>query len=247
MKSDSQKGVAIVTGGGIRVGAAISRALGDLGFHVVVNFHESEGPAGATVAAIEAAGGTAVAHRADITDSSECDALIDAANAHGPVRLLVNNAAMFEPQAFLDDDDAIWHRHLALNLEAPYRLSQRVGRLMWAAGEGRIVNISATVGIERKGDYVAYCVAKRGLDELTRAAAVALAPRVQVNGIAPGAIVFPDGTGEAERKRVLSRIPMGTVGAATDVAAAVCFFAEAPAYVTGTVLPVDGGVSASDC
>ena len=246
MTSDSRNGVAIVTGGGVRVGAAISRAVAELGHHVVVNFNTSEAPAAETVAAIEAAGGSASSQRADITDPTQCDALIEAAASYGSIRLLVNNAAIFEAQHFLDSDDEIWHRHLALNLEAPYRLTQRVGRRMWAAGEGRIVNISATVGIERKGDYVAYCVAKRGLDELTRAAAVALAPRVQVNGIAPGAIVFPEGTSEHEQERVLGRIPMGTVGDAADVAAAVCFFAEAPAYVTGTVLPVDGGVSASD-
>ncbi len=114
---------------------------------------------------------------------------------------------------------------------------------MWEQGRGRIINICGTVGIEPRGDYVPYCVSKTGLDTLTRACAEALAPRVQVNGIAPGAILFPEGTSEEEQARVLARVPAGKIGDPTDVAAAVSFFAGAPDYVTGTILPVDGGVS----
>jgi len=246
LATDSDKGVALVTGGAVRVGRAISEALAATGYHVALNYFESEDDAAEVVDTIHAAAGEATALRADVTDGDACRELVERAAALGPVRVLVNNAALFEKRAFLDLDDAIWQRHLSLNLEAPYRLSLLVGRRMWEAGSGRIVNICGTVGIEPRGDYGPYCVAKRGLDELTRCCAEALAPRVQVNGIAPGAILFPLGTDAAERRRILGRVPAGRTGSPEDIAAVVCFLVTAPDYVTGTVLPVDGGVSVHD-
>lgn len=241
--TDSEKGVALVTGGAVRVGRAISEALATMGYHVVVNYLDSESAATEVVDTIRAAGGTATALRADVTDGDACRELVEHSSELGPVNVLVNNAALFERRAFLDLDDDIWQRHLRLNLEAPYRLSLLVGRKMWEGGRGRIVNICGTVGIEPRGDYGPYCVAKRGLDELTRCCAEALAPRVQVNGIAPGAILFPRGTDAAEQQRILGRVPAGRVGSPEDIAAVVCFLVAAPDYVTGTVLPVDGGAS----
>jgi len=246
MAIDSEKGVALVTGGAVRVGRAISQALAATGYHVVVNYYESVSAAAEVVETIQEAGGSATAVRADVTDADDCRDLVECAGEIGPVSLLVNNAALFERRAFLDLDDDIWRRHLRLNLEAPFRLSLIVGREMWNAGRGRIVNICGTVGIEPRGDYGPYCVAKRGLDELTRCCAEALAPRVQVNGIAPGAILFPQGTDAVEQQRILARVPAGRRGSPEDIAAVVCFLATAPDYVTGTVLPVDGGVSVHD-
>jgi len=244
--TDAERGVALVTGGAVRVGRAISEALAAIGYHVVVNYHESESAAAEVVDTIRAAGGMATACRADVTDGDACRELVERSDELGQVSILVNNAALFERRAFLDLDDDIWQRHLRLNLEAPYRLSLLAGRTMWDAGRGRIVNICGTVGIEPRGDYGPYCVAKRGLDELTRCCAEALAPRVQVNGIAPGAILFPQETDAAEQQRILSRVPAGRTGFPEDIAAVVCFLATAPDYVTGTVLPVDGGVSVHD-
>ncbi len=244
--TDREKGVALVTGGAVRVGRAISEALAAMGYHVAVNYLESEGAAAEVVGNIRAAGGQASAVGADVTDADACRELVDRIGQIGPVSVLVNNAAVFERRPFLELDDDIWQRHLRLNLEAPYRLSLLVGRSMWEAGRGRIINICGTVGIEPRGEYGPYCVAKRGLDELTRCCAEALAPRVQVNGIAPGAILFPHGTGADEQRRILGRVPAGRTGSPQDIAAVVCFLATAPEYVTGTVLPVDGGVSVHD-
>jgi NAD(P)-dependent dehydrogenase (short-subunit alcohol dehydrogenase family) len=243
LPTDSERGVALVTGGAVRVGRAISEALAAAGYHVAVNYLESESAATEVVETIRAAGGIATAFRADVTDGDACRDLVERSSGLGPISVLVNNAALFERRAFLDLDDDIWQRHMRLNLEAPYRLSLLVGRRMWEAGSGRIVNICGTVGIEPRGEYGPYCVAKRGLDELTRCCAEALAPRVQVNGIAPGAILFPRGTDAAEQRRILGRVPAGRVGSPEDIAAVVRFLISAPDYVTGTVLPVDGGVS----
>ena len=235
--------IALVTGGAVRVGRAISQALANDGYHVVVNYHRSAADAESLVEEIAAAGGSATAVQADVTEADACTRLVEESAARGALAVLVNNAAIFERRAFLELDDQSWERHLRLNLEAPYRLSLLAGRRMWEQGRGRIINICGTVGIEPRGDYVPYCVSKNGLDTLTRGCAEALAPRVQVNGIAPGAILFPEGTLEDEQARVLARVPAGRIGAPSDVAAAVSFFAAAPEYVTGTILPVDGGAS----
>jgi NAD(P)-dependent dehydrogenase (short-subunit alcohol dehydrogenase family) len=226
------------------LGRAISARLARDGYAVAVNYCRSSEAADALVAELERAGCRVEAVRADITDPEEAERLVARAeDSLGPIDLLVNNAAVFERRGFLDLDEEDWSRHLRLNLDAPYRLMRRVGAAMWERGRGRIVNICGTVGIQPPGDYAPYCVSKAGLDVLTRCAAEALAPRVQVNGVAPGAILFPEGTSEQERREVLSRVPAGRTGEPADVAAAVAFFAAAPDYVTGTILPVDGGAS----
>jgi NAD(P)-dependent dehydrogenase (short-subunit alcohol dehydrogenase family) len=243
VQDTAKRDTALVTGGAVRVGRAISRALADDGYHVVVNYNRSVAAAESIVEEISASGGVATPVQADVTQADACAGLVETCVGLGPLAVLVNNAAMFERRTFLELDEGSWERHLRLNLEAPYRLSLLAGRHMWEQGRGRIINICGTVGIEPRGDYVPYCVSKTGLDALTRGCAEALAPRVQVNGIAPGAILFPEGTADDEKARVLGRVPAGRVGAPSDVAAAVSFFAGAPDYVTGTILPVDGGAS----
>lgn len=228
----------------MRVGRAISARLARDGFAVAVNYCRSGEAAESLVAELAAQGGRALAVRADITDPGEVDLLVGRVEEQlGPIDLLVNNAAIFERRGFLELRDEDWTRHVRLNLEAPFRLCRRIGATMWDRGRGRIVNICGTVGIQPPGQYAPYCVSKAGLDVLTRCVAEALAPRVQVNGVAPGAILFPEATTEQERREVLSRVPAGRTGAPEDIAAAVAFFADAPDYVTGTILPVDGGAS----
>lgn len=236
--------VALVTGGAVRVGAAISRALAGAGWAVGINYKRSREAAEELAAEIRGDGGRAAALGCDVTRAGAADELVGrCVDELGGLDLLVNNAAIFERRAFLELEEDDWSRHLALNLEAPFRLMRAAARHMTAAGSGRIVNICGTVGIQPPGDYAPYCVSKAGLDMLTRCAAEALAPTVQVNGIAPGAILFPDGTPAHERDRVLSTVPAGRVGDPEDIAAVVLFFARAPEYVTGTILPVDGGAA----
>lgn len=239
--------VAVVTGGAVRVGRALSVGLAGAGYRVVVNFRGSDDAAREVVDIIRSAGGEALAVRADVTVAADVDGLVHATlDAFDRIDLLVNNAAMFERRSFLDLDVEHWRRTLAVNLDAPMQVGLAVARRMWESGSGRIVNICGTVGIHPVGEYPAYCVSKSGLDTLTRCMAQALAPRVQVNGVAPGAVLFPDGTSDEDRRQVLDRVPAGHAGRPEDVVAAVLFFAEAPDYITGTILPVDGGASLSE-
>lgn len=244
MSTTERPRAALVTGGAVRVGRAISLALARAGYGVAVNYRSSASAAHELVDEIVGFGGRAVPVEADVTDLAAAGRLVENTVAElGGLDLLVNNAAVFERRPFAELDAEIWERHLRLNLEAPFHLGRLAARHMLDRGSGRIVNICGTVGIQPPGEYVPYWVAKSGLDALTRCMAEALAPKVQVNGVAPGAILFPDGTPRQERERVLARVPMGRTGAPQDVAEVVLFFARAPDYVTGTILPVDGGAS----
>jgi len=236
--------VALVTGGAIRVGRAISRSLAEAGFRVAVNFRRSEKPARELVDELAAGGHEAVAHRADVARPDQVDALVGACLEHwSRLDLVVNNAAIFERRPLLEVDRELWERTLTVNLDGPFTVAHAAARHMWEAGGGRIVNICGVAGIEPLGEYAPYCVAKAGLDMLTRCMAEGLAPRVQVNGVAPGTVLFPEDTPETERREVVARIPAGRIGSPEDVAAAVVFLAGAPDYVTGTILTVDGGAS----
>ena len=226
------------------MGQAISRALAEDGWALVVNYHSSEGAADELVEELDRAGCAARAIRADVGDPAQIDKLLGATvDTFGRLDLVVNNAAIFERRSFLDLDDELWERTLAVNLTGAFLVARRAAAVMWEAGEGRIVNICGITGASPVGDYAPYCVAKAGLDMLTRCMAEALAPRVQVNGVAPGTVLLPEGTPEEERQRVIGRIPAGNIGSPDDVVAAVRFLASAPPYITGTIIGVDGGAS----
>ncbi len=239
-----QDRVALVTGGAVRVGRAISRALGEAGYRLVVNYHSSSPAADEFVGELTAAGIEAITVRADVRDREQVEELMStAAERYGRLDLVVNNAAVFDERPFLEVDDALWRDTLDVNLNGAFYVARSAARMMSAAGGGRIINICGTAGVGPVGDYAPYCVAKAGLDMLTRCMAQALAPEIQVNGVAPGTVMFPENTSEEHRRRVIAQIPGGAIGRPEDVADAVCFVAEAPDYLTGAIITVDGGTS----
>jgi NAD(P)-dependent dehydrogenase (short-subunit alcohol dehydrogenase family) len=240
--------VALVTGGAVRVGRAISRALAAGGHRLVINYHGSEAAAEQLVVELHGEGGEAIALRADVGRRAEVVPMIDAAvERFGRLDVVVNNAAIFDRCALLEVDEALWRRTLAVNLDGPFHVSQAAARIMKKAGAGRIINVCGTAGVSPIGEHAPYCAAKAGLDMLTRCLAQALAPEVQVNGVAPGTVLFPEGTPDDERRRITAQIPGGVIGRPEDVAAAVCFLAGAPRYLTGAIITVDGGAGLGGC
>ena len=236
--------VALVTGGAVRVGRAISLALSAAGNRLVVNYNRSSEAADSLIEELRRNGAEAIAVRADVSVRAESDELLSRATTeYGRLDVVVNNAAIFDERSFLDVDEGLWSRTLQVNLTAPFNVAQAAARIMLAAGGGRIINICGTAGVSPIGDYAPYCVAKAGLDMLTRCMAQTLAPTIQVNGVAPGTVLFPEGTSEDQRRRVTAQIPAGAIGAPEDVAGAVCFLARAPDYLTGSIITVDGGAS----
>jgi NAD(P)-dependent dehydrogenase (short-subunit alcohol dehydrogenase family) len=235
--------VALVTGGAVRVGREIARALADAGADVAIGYHRSAAEARATVRDLERRGVRALALRADLARPREARALVAATvRSLGRLDVLVNNAALFARTPVPTTTPAQFDRLLAVNLRGPFFVSQAAARAMGRRG-GRIVNIADVGAVRAWPGYVPYGVSKAGVLMLTRGLAAALAPRVQVNAVAPGVVLLPEGFPAATGRRLAARIPMGRHGQPADVAQAVRFFATCSSYVTGQVLFVDGGMS----
>jgi pteridine reductase len=232
--------VALVTGAGRRVGRAIALALGARGMQVVVHFNDSREGADETARMIVDAGGSAIVEPADLADVHAAHALVDRAVAwRGTLGALVNSAAIMLRTPIAETIQADWDRMFALNVRAPYFLSQRAAPTL-AASDGAIVNIADLAAFESWPAYVPHGMTKAAIVQMTRAMAKALAPGVRVNAVAPGVVLLPDGWDEAEAEHLRATTPLGRLGAPEDVAQAVVFLLEAR-YVTGEVLRVDGG------
>ncbi|MFQ5830080.1 MAG: SDR family NAD(P)-dependent oxidoreductase [Candidatus Methylomirabilia bacterium] len=237
--------VALVTGGALRLGRAIAEALAREGCHVAIGYHRSASAARATVADLRALGVDALALGGDVSVPAAARGLVRETLKHfGRLDLLVNNAAIFLRTPLAQTTPAQWDRLLDVNLKGPFLCSQAASRVMLRAGRGRIINIADVGGVRPWPSYVPYCVSKAGLLMLTRGLALALAPRIQVNCVAPGTVLLPEGARPAMRARLRREVPMGGEGTPEDVASAAVFFAACPAYITGQALFVDGGVTA---
>jgi NAD(P)-dependent dehydrogenase (short-subunit alcohol dehydrogenase family) len=235
--------VALVTGGAVRVGLEIARALADAGADVAIGYRRSAAEARAAVRDLEARGVRAAALRADVARPREARALVTAAVKRlGRLDILVNNAALFFRTPVLTTTIVQFDRLLAVNLRAPFFLSQAAARAMGRRG-GRIINIADVGAVRAWAGYVPYGISKAGVLMLTRGLAAALAPRIQVNAVAPGVVLLPEGFPRVSGRRLTARIPMGRHGRPADVAQAVRFFATCSDYITGQVLFVDGGMS----
>src|SRR3989442_10953369 len=236
---------ALVTGGARRIGAAISRRLHRGGAAVLVHYRDSEADASKLEAELNALRPKSAAKvKAELLAPIAPRALVGAAmDSFGRLDLLVNNASTFFPVAIGDIESSHWEELIGSNLRAPLFISQQAAPEL-AKNAGAIVNI-VDIHAERplKG-YPLYSIAKAGLAALTRSLALELAPQVRVNGVAPGAIAWPDDGQfeQAERARILATTPLGRIGSPEDVAEAVHFLACAP-FVTGQILAVDGGRS----
>jgi pteridine reductase len=236
---------ALITGGARRVGAAIARRLHAAGANVLLHYRDSEADAAKLEAALNALRPKSAAKvKAELLAPIAPRALLAAArDSFGRLDLLVNNASSFFPVELGAIEASHWEELIGSNLRAPMFICQEAAPEL-AKSQGAIVNI-VDIHAERplKG-YSVYSIAKAGLAALTRSLALELAPKVRVNGVAPGAIAWPDdGQFEnAERNRILATTPLGRLGSPEDIAQAVHFLACAP-YITGQVIAVDGGRS----
>ena len=236
---------ALVTGGARRLGAAIARRLHSGGANVLIHYRDSEADATALVGELNAMRAKSAAKvKAELLAPIAPRALVSAAkDAFGRLDILVNNASSFFPVPMGQIESSHWEELVGSNLRAPLFICQQAAPDL-AQHEGCIVNI-VDIHAERplKG-YPVYSIAKAGLAAMTRALAVELGPRVRVNGVAPGAIAWPeDGQFDpVERERIIATTPLARVGGPDDIAQAVHFLAIAP-YVTGQIIAVDGGRS----
>lgn len=233
--------VVLVTGGARRVGRAIALRLARSGCHLAVHYRSSAAEAEEVVAGCRDAGREAAAFQVDLDDLSSARALPErVCERFGRLDVLINNASVFETMPIEAFDVADWERTQRVNLTAPMVLVH-AARDMLRAARGRVINLCDVATQRPWPDHLAYIVSKGGLDTLTRVLARALAPEVNVVGIAPGVAVWPADYDDALRERLTRRIPLGRPGSEGDIAAAVDFVLRDGDYITGAILPVDGG------
>jgi pteridine reductase len=235
----------LVTGAAKRVGAAITRALHAAGANVIVHCNRSKNEADALARELNGLRAkSAAVVQGDLIAYNALKGLVtQARSCFGRLDGLVNNASTFyaTPMGAIDEDN--WNDLVGSNLKAPMFLSQAAAPYL-RESRGAIVNI-IDIHIERPlKDFIVYNTAKAGLAGLTRSLALELAPDVRVNGVSPGAIVWPEGSDdypEAERQRIVAQTPLKRVGSAEDIAGAAKYLLLDAPYVTGQILDVDGG------
>jgi NAD(P)-dependent dehydrogenase (short-subunit alcohol dehydrogenase family) len=233
--------VAIVTGGAVRLGRALALALAEQGARVVVHYGSSTASAKGVVAEIEALGSQAVTVQADLSRPGEVGSVLESALSHfGRVDILVNNAAVFEPGQWDDTTEANWDRHFAINLKSPFFLSQAFAAQFERDRHGHIVNIADWRAVRPGPDYIAYTLTKAALVAMTKSLALALAPNIQVNAIAPGLILPPPGQDQAHLEAKAARIPAQRTGSPSEVARTLVFLLRSD-FVTGDLVYVTGG------
>lgn len=232
--------VALVTGAGRRVGRALAVALGARGMHVIVHYHASSAGAEETVRLVTRAGGSGEALCADLGDTGDAERLIDRAiAARGSLDVLVNSAAVMLRTPLGETAATDWDAMFALNVRAPYFLTQRAAPAL-RASRGSVVNIADLAAFETWPAYVPHGLTKAAVVQMTRALARVLAPHVRVNAIAPGVVLLPEGWSEAAAERLRETTPLERLGSPEDVAGAMLYLLDA-GYVTGEVITVDGG------
>lgn len=242
---DLRHKVAVVTGSARRIGACIAMTLARRGAAVVINYRTSKADAEATLAILSAAGGRGIAVRGDMSQQADVDHLLAATlAAFGRVDVLVANASTFRrtPIDQLVEDD--WDDMLGNNLHAARRPAVTIGRHLRQHDGGVIITIADTAAERPWRDYLPYSVAKAGVVALTRGLAKDLAPSVRVNAIAPGPMLFPENYDAATQKREIERTLLRRSGSPQHIADAVVALVEND-YITGVLLPVDGGRSLS--
>ena len=238
---DLKNRTVLVTGAGVRLGQAIAVSLGQQGMKVALHYHQSMEGAKKT---LDLMGGDIKQHgcfQADLRQVSKIELLIQHIEEKlGQIDVLINNAADFFPTPLGEVSESEWDHLISLNLKAPFFLSQLVGTSMLKQGQGKIVNI-ADVAAERPWpEFLPYCASKAGLVSLTKGLAKALAPAVQVNAVAPGTMLPPHQISSFSQDLAIERSLLKKMGRPDDIARAVTYFLEND-FVTGTILPVDGG------
>ena len=245
--NESTLKVSLITGAGRRIGAHIAKTLHQNGFSLILHCHRAQ-------AETETLAGRFNAERpnsahvisADLRDLRQIKVLADGAVRHwGRMDSLVNNASVFHPTRIGALEEQQWDEIIGVNLKAPLFLIQSLAAAL-REHKGCIINLLDIHGDRSLKGYPVYCASKAGLGMLTRSLARELAPDVRCNGIAPGAILWPENGDAEKRDRIIARTALKRAGDPGDVARTVLFLIEDAHYITGQTITVDGGRTLSN-
>ncbi len=233
---------ALITGGAIRVGRAITLALARAGCDVCIHYGRSADAAEETRSEVDALGRKGTLLSADLRSADAVKDLVPRAVADGGLLdILVNSAAIFLDGRLAETSFEMWDEQFSINLRAPYFLSKAFAAQVPERGSGHIVNINDARINRPDSDHSAYRLTQSALADMTRNLALDLAPRIQVNAVAPGAILPPPGEAQAYLDRIAEeRVPLARSGSAELVAENVVHLLESD-FMTGVIIPLDGG------
>jgi len=232
--------VALVTGGGKRLGRELALGLAEAGADVVITFRNSYNEAAKTLLEIETNEVRGFVIEMDVRDEQSVSRAIHSTLARaGRLDILINSAAVFETAALDQISLDQWDRVFETNTRGPFLVAREALPYLRASG-GRIVNLGSLGAMQSWSTHGHYCASKAALHSLTKTMAKAFAPEVSVNCVAPGWVQM--GSGQVDAGRFAARTPMGRNASAADVLEAVLFFATGPNFITGQVLVVDGGL-----
>jgi pteridine reductase len=241
MPSDSA--VVLITGAGRRIGAALAAHLHARGYAVALHHQQSKSEAEALRDAFNRTrAGSAISLQADLGNATQRDSLVPAVIGHfGRLDVLINNASSFYPTPIGETTDADWDTLFDANARAPFFLAQAAAPHL-RERQGCIVNLLDIFAERPKPKHTVYGMAKAAQRMLTQSLALELAPDVRVNGIAPGAILWPEsGKTEAQKQAIIDATPLARIGSVADICEAAGFLIESARYSTGQILDVDGG------
>ena len=247
MSDTSSNPVVLITGGARRIGACIARHLHQLGYNIALHHRNSVQEAKALAADLnQLRSNSVITIYGDLNQLNEIQHLVDAAVAHwGRLDAVINNASSFYPTPLGRVTQEQWDDLLNSNLKAPFFIAQAAAKALQIS-QGSIINIADIYADRPLKDHPVYCAAKAGNVMLTKSLAHELAPKVRVNGIAPGAILWPEQNDEQQQSKqqnILDRIPLARQGDPEDIAKAVEFLLAQAPYITGQIITVDGGRS----
>ena len=233
----------LVTGGAKRIGAAVVETLHRAGMNTAIHCHRSREEADRLCDGLnQLRANSASVHQGDLDATSMPARLIDeVVERHGGLDVLINNASSFYPTPFAETTLVQWENLIGTNLKAPFFLSQ-AGAPHLAKNHGVIINIADIHGERPMPGFAVYSIAKAGLVMLTKTLALELGPKIRVNAIAPGAIIWPEEpVTHPQRQEIVDRTPLKTKGAPNDIASAVLFLIRDAGFITGQTIAVDGG------
>ncbi|MEZ4415663.1 MAG: SDR family oxidoreductase [Gemmatimonadota bacterium] len=240
--SEGNHKVALITGGAVRVGAALSLGFAEAGYHVAVNYHKSDGEARALARRIGKLGRRVALLQGSVASEDDAQRMIDEAERElGRLDVLVNSASVFREAQLLSIDATEWDEVMAVNLRGPFLMAKFAERLL-RVSRGSIINIVDVSALRPWARYPHHSVSKAALLHLTKVMAKAFAPHVRVNAIAPGTVLPPEGSPPQELERERRKTLLDRLGSPDDVVQAALFLAGA-SYVTGDVILVDGGLA----